>query len=74
MIFYQYLTPIVYTKVMDSGVLLTVRYVCDPRTRRSSENDLWEEILDAFDHYDDIDFAYPTTRFYRLNEDGNTGK
>lgn len=74
MIFYQYLTPIVYTKVMDSGVLLTVRYVCDPRTRRSSENDIWEEILDTFDHYDDIDFAYPTTRFYRLNESGNEGK
>lgn len=73
MIFYQYLTPIVYTKVMDSGVLLTVRYVCDPRKRRSSENDIWEEILDTFGHYNDIDFAYPTTRFYRLNEDSNAG-
>lgn len=72
MIFYQYLTPIVYTKVMDSGVLLTVRYVCDPRTRRSSENNIWEEILDAFDRYDDIDFAYPTTRFYRHNEGGSS--
>ena len=69
MIFYQYLTPIVYTKVLDSGVLLTVRYICDPRKRRSSENNIWEAILDAFDQYEDIEFAYPTTRFYRHNED-----
>lgn len=68
MIFYQYLTPIVYTKVLDSGVLLTVRYICDPRKRRSSENAIWEEILDTFDQYNDIEFAYPTTRFYRNNE------
>jgi small-conductance mechanosensitive channel len=72
MIFYQYLTPIVYTKVMESGVLLTVRYICDPRKRRSSENNIWEEILDAFDQNPDIEFAYPTTRFYRNNE-GKTG-
>lgn len=70
MIFYQYLTPIVYTKVMDSGVLLTVRYICDPRKRRSSENNIWEDILDTFDQYPDIEFAYPTTRFYRQNEAG----
>jgi small-conductance mechanosensitive channel len=69
MIFYQYLTPIVYTKVMDSGVLLTMRYICDPRKRRSSENDLWEQILDVVDQHADIEFAYPTTRFYRNNEE-----
>ena len=68
MIFYQYLTPIVYTKVLDSGVMLTVRYICDPRKRRSSENNIWEQILDTFDQYPDIEFAYPTTRFYRQNE------
>jgi len=68
MIFYQYLTPIVYTKVMESGVLLTVRYICDPRKRRSTENNIWEDILDVFDKHADIEFAYPTTRFYRKNE------
>lgn len=73
MIFYQYLTPIVYTKVMDSGVLLTVRYVCDPRKRRSSENDIWEEILDIFAQHADIEFAYPTIRYYRNNEGDEGG-
>ena len=68
MIFYQYLTPIVYTKVMDSGVKLTLRYTCDPRKRRTSENDIWEEILLKFEEHPDIEFAYTTTRFYRNNE------
>lgn len=71
MIFYQYLTPIVYTRVEASGVLLTMRYICDPRTRRSSEHDIWERVLIEFALHKDIDFAYPTQRFFRLNEDQN---
>jgi small-conductance mechanosensitive channel len=71
MIFYQYLTPIVYTKLEDSGVLLTMRYICDPRKRRSSENEIWEMVLDVFDANKDIEFAYPTQRFYRLGEENN---
>ena len=38
MIFYQHLTPIVYTSVEDSGILLTMWFICDPRKRRSTEN------------------------------------
>jgi hypothetical protein len=30
MIFYRNLKPVVYSSVADSGVLLTVRYLCDP--------------------------------------------
>ena len=69
MIFYQYLTPIVYTSVKDSGVQLTMRYICDARKRRSTEHEIWEEVLNVFDANKDIEFAYPTTRFYRLNEE-----
>jgi small-conductance mechanosensitive channel len=64
MIYYKNLTPIVYTSVKDSGVLLTVRYLCEPRGRRGKQNDIWEKILSEFALYDDIDFAYPTTRFF----------
>jgi len=64
MIYYKTLTPIVYTKVKDSGVQLTVRYLCNPRKRRGSENDIWEDIMIAFNQHSDIQFAYPTTRFY----------
>jgi len=61
---YNKLTPIVYTNVKASGVLLTIRYLCDPRQRRSSGQDIWEAILRAFAKHDDIDLAYPTQRFY----------
>jgi small-conductance mechanosensitive channel len=64
MIFYKSLTPIVYTTVKDSGVLLTLRYMIDPRRRRGSEEAIWEDILTEFAACDDIDFAYPTRRLY----------
>jgi len=58
------LTPTVYTSVKDSGVLLTIRYLVDPRQRRGTEQKMWEDILDAFAKEPNIDLAYPTTRFY----------
>lgn len=64
LIFYKNLTPIVYTSVKDSGVLLTMRYLTQPRNRRGGEESIWEDILDAFAKHKDIDFAYPTQRFY----------
>jgi small-conductance mechanosensitive channel len=64
MIFYQYLTPIVYTSVEPSGILLTMRFICDPRKRRSNEQEVWEEVLKEFAKHKDIEFAYPTQRFY----------
>jgi small-conductance mechanosensitive channel len=64
MIFYSRLTPTVYTSVRDCGVLLTLRYLIEPRQRRGSEQAVWEEILRAFAARQDIDFAYPTQRFY----------
>lgn len=57
-------TPIVYTSVRDSGVLLTVRYMTKPKTRRGTEQRLWEQILEQFAENDDIELAYPTVRYY----------
>lgn len=68
MIFYQYLTPIVYSSVKDSGVELTMRYICDPRKRRTSESEIWEEVLKYFALNKDLDFAYPTQRFYNMEK------
>lgn len=51
-------------------VLLTIRYLCDPRGRRGSEQDLWEAILDAFGAEPRIDFAYPTQRLYANDREG----
>ena len=67
MIFYKNLTPTVYTSVKNSGVLLTIRYLCEPRHRRASEHAIWEDILIAFNNTEGIDLAYPTQRIYYEN-------
>lgn len=69
LIYYKNLNPIVYTKVKDSGIQFTMRYLCNPRKRRGSENEIWEEVLTQFDLHNDIDLAYPTTRFYKAGEE-----
>jgi small-conductance mechanosensitive channel len=62
-------TPVVWTTVVDSGVRLTMRYLCKPRARRSSESHIWEEVLDAIAETPKVEFAYPTTRrFDNINE------
>ena len=68
---YGTLTPTVYTKVEDSGVMLTIRSLCDPRQRRNFEQMIWEEILRAFGAEARIDFAYPTKRIYYDGPPGN---
>jgi small-conductance mechanosensitive channel len=68
MIFYKTLSPTIYTTVKDSGVLLTIRYICEARNRRFTEHTIWEEILREFNNHDDINFAYPTQRFYHEKE------
>ena len=52
----------VYTKVVDSGVLLTIRYLCIPKFRRDTEQDIWEKILLQFAKHENIQLAYPTIR------------
>ncbi|MEC7108139.1 MAG: mechanosensitive ion channel family protein [Verrucomicrobiota bacterium] len=58
------LTPTVYTSVKDSGIMLTMRYLVNPRMRRGTEQKIWEEILDAFEKEDRIELAYPTVRYF----------
>ncbi len=70
---YRYLTPIVYTNVKDSGINLTVRYLTDPRRRRGTSQIIWEKMLDEFAKHDDIDFAYPTIRYYDNPKEGKPG-
>ncbi|MCB0731005.1 MAG: mechanosensitive ion channel [Ignavibacteriae bacterium] len=73
LIFYSKLTPIVYTSVKDSGVMLTMRYICHVRKRRATDESIWEEVLDQFAKHDNIDFAYPTTRYYNNLSEGKEG-
>ena len=73
MILYSKFDPRVWTSVTDCGVLLTLRYLCDPRQRRNSAESIWEDVLDAFAGVDDIDFAYPTVRRYINPVEGKPG-
>ena len=73
MIFYSVITPTVYTSVAESGVLLTIRYLCEPRTRRGTSETIWEDVLHQFAAHKDIDFAYPTRRFYDNLREGELG-
>lgn len=72
MILYSKLTPIVYTTVKDSGVCLYCRYLVDPKKRRTTENLIWEDILEAFSKEDAIQFAYPTQRVMFSANEPNT--
>ena len=58
----QKLHSSVYTKVADSGVLLTIRYLCMPKNRRETEQKIWENILKEFSKANNITLAYPTIR------------
>ncbi len=69
LILYKKLTPIVYTTVDTYGILLTIRYLCQPRRRRSTEAAIWEDVLRALAQAPDIEFAYPTQRFYTRSID-----
>ena len=58
------LTPIVYVRVLSHGIALTMRFIVAPRQIRTMESKLWETILLRFNAESEIDFAYPTTRFF----------
>ncbi len=73
LLYYTHLTPTVYTSVEDSGVLLTIRHLCRPTERRDSSQAIWESILREFARHDDIDFAYPTQRFFDNRSEGKPG-
>jgi small-conductance mechanosensitive channel len=70
---YRKLTPIVYTKVVDDGVQLTIRYLIEPRKRRGTEHAIWEDILTELATSPDIDLAYRTTRSFKYTEEGKPG-
>jgi len=67
------LTPRVFTTVEESGILLTVRHLCQTRHRRESTQEIWEDVLARFAGCDDIDFAYRTTRSYNYALEGKRG-
>lgn len=67
------LEPTLYTRVVDIGVELTMRFLCAVRQARVLEHVIWEDVLIAFAAEPTIDLAYPTTRFYDNRAEGKPG-
>jgi len=65
MIYYGKLTPIVYVNIKDSGVELTLRYLTESKKRRFTQDELCQNILNAFDQEENVNFAYPTYRIVK---------
>lgn len=65
MIYYGKLTPIVYVNIKDSGIELTLRYLTEAKKRRFTQDELCRDILDDFEKYESINFAYPTYRIVK---------
>ena len=60
-IIYRHLEPAVYLTVRTekpAGIILTLRYLCEPRQRRNTEHQIWSEILDSFARESDITLAF----------------
>jgi small-conductance mechanosensitive channel len=72
MIYYKNLTPIVYTDVKESGIQLSIRYLCSARKRRGTTQKIWEKILIEFSKNNDIELAYPTQRFFNNVTEGKS--
>lgn len=70
LIHYRNLTPIVYTEVVNIGIKLTIRHLTNPRKRRGLNQMIWEDILEAIDKENDLDFAYHTMRIYQNQIEG----
>ena len=62
LIAYTKLTPIIYVRVADHGIRLTLRYLIRSRFRRGSESAIWQDILDEFAREPDLRLSYPTAR------------
>jgi small-conductance mechanosensitive channel len=60
LVHYNVLTPFVYTRVVENGVRLTLRYLCEARKRRGTEHELTTALLEEVARMPDVEFAYPS--------------
>ncbi len=65
LIYYEKFTPIVYTKIVENGVELSLRYLTEVKKRRECQDMINRKILDDFEKEDKVTFAYPTYRLIK---------
>lgn len=61
LVHYSILTPFVYVRVVENGIQLTLRYLCEVRKRRGTAHALTIQVLQAFQDHGGIELAYPMT-------------
>lgn len=67
---YGVMTPIVYTSVGPSGILLRLRYLTHVRRRRDNRDAISRKVLTRFrEAAPAVELAYPTSRVYRSDID-----
>ncbi|WP_457653910.1 mechanosensitive ion channel family protein [Rhodocaloribacter sp.] len=59
LVHFSILSPFVYVRIVENGVRLTLRYLCEARKRRGTEHALTLSILEAFKKRGGIELAYP---------------
>ena len=52
------LTPTVYVRIAQQGILLTIRHLCEPKHRRDLERKISERILEEVALHPDIQIVY----------------
>lgn len=70
MLSFKELKPKIYTSIAESGVKLSIRYLCHPQQKRNLREAIYEDILEEFSKHVDIDFAYPTRRVFNHEIEG----
>ena len=66
LVHFSILTPFVYVRIVDNGIKLTLRYLCEARKRRGTEHALTISILQAFAEQENIELAYRAHHIARL--------
>ena len=51
-----------------------MRYLTLVKRRRTVEEAIWENLLEEMEKHSDLDFAYPTIRYYNNSTEGKPGK
>jgi len=67
---FEHFSPIIYVSTRESGILLTLRFLVEPRKSRLIESHMWTEILEEIGVEKNIDFAYRTIRSYQNFTEG----
>ncbi len=62
--------PSVYVKAIDFGVTVTGRLLVRAQERRLVTSRVWQDLLREIEATERVDLAYPTTRFFRADQEG----